>query len=196
MIASYNKADRKAPRFRQSIASLLNKDLYKQFYEKYPEYKKYSEEQIKEVVTTYNEVMYNTVINHRDGIELPESLGYIFIGSCKAPIKKNVDYGKSETTGVSVINRNLGSDSYLAKIFYTNFEHKYRFKHRKLWKFKGGREFTKAVSEAYKEDWPKYIVVENYVKISSLYREAKIKHKRMKKNNLAVPDKYNEFDFD
>lgn len=196
MIRSYNKADKKGPRFRQSGINLLNKDLYSEFYKKYPEYKKYSGDILREIVNTYNEFMYKAVIDHRDGIELPESLGYVFIGSCKAPIKKNIDYGKSNNLGVAIINRNLSSDSYLAKIFYTNFEQKYKFKHRRLWKFKGGRDFTKSVSAAYKEDWPKYVVVENYVKISSLYREAKIKHKRMKKNNLPIPDMYNEFDID
>lgn len=196
MMRSYNKADKKAPRFTQSSISFLNKDLFKKFYDKYPKYKDYSEEDIRNVINTYNELLSEAAISNRDGVELPEGLGYIFIGSCKAPIKKNIDHSKSAIAGVPVINRNLGSDSYLAKIFYTNYEHKYKFKHRKLWKFKGSRNFTQAVSKAYKEEWPKYIVVENYVKISSLYKETRLRHKSIERSKATISDAYNEFDLD
>lgn len=196
MSRPYKKVDKTAPRFRPSSATLLTSEFYNRFYKKHPEYRKYSKAVLKTVIKTFNGFLQQGVIDNRDGVELPESLGYVFLGSCKPPIKENLNHQKSGELGVPVVNRNLNSDSYLAKLFYTNYEQKYRFKNRDLWKFKGCRKFTNSVSEAYVEKWPNYIVVENYVKISSLYRESKIHEKRMRKRTTPVPDDYNEFHLD
>jgi len=197
MITAIKAPDRKAPRFRETTISLLNKYILSSFREKHPEYSAVSNDQLKKIIETFNGFLWQTVINNRDGIELPEGLGNVFVGSCKTPRKENIDHNKSTKHGVKVINRNLATDGYLAKIFYTNHEARYKFRFRKLWRFKGVRQFTRKVSVTYKDEWPKYIVVEDFQRISNLVR----KHKRnaMHEKLIAqdvVPQTYNEFDMD
>jgi hypothetical protein len=125
---------------------------------------------IKKIIITANKAIADTVIDTRDGIELPERLGYVFLGTCLPKIRKNVDF-KTTSHYLKVIqHRNWESDNYLAKIFYTNYENKYKFKFHELWGFKGCRDFTKAVGIEYPKNWKKYIQVDHTLKISKLYR--------------------------
>lgn len=192
-----SQLDRKAPRFRQTCVRLLNSKMVKRFREKYPQYSHYSDQNILDAILVFNGMLWQAVIEHRDGVELPEGMGNVFIGSCKSPKKFNRDHNQSNLLGVDVANRNLGSDGYLAKIFYTNCKTKYRFRNRNLWMFKGDRKFTNAVSRTYREEWPKYIVVEDYKKISTFFTNQRIQ--RYRENVISgrkVADDYNEFDLD
>lgn len=185
--------DRKAPRFRQKTFSLLNDDFYKAYKAKNP-HSQIDVKTFKSVIEGFNKKMLQAVLDNRDGVELPESLGYVFIGSCKTPKKENIDYKKSTELGQIVYKRNLGSDGYLAKIFYTNYTTKYNFANKQLWSFKGVREFTNAVSKVYSEEWPKYIVVEDYQKVSALFKS--YKHREKSESKTVIPENYNEFELD
>lgn len=185
------------PRFRQTAMGLLNSDVYSEFSKKHPEHSKYTQEHFEKIINTYNGMLQDVIINEREGVELPEGLGYIFIGSCKPTIKENVDISKSLQVGKKVMNRNLATDGYVCKIFYTNYEGKFRFAHRNLWKFKGARHFTRTLSKVYREEWPKYIVIEEYMKISSLVRKYQQDERRRKiTENQTLSDNYKEFDID
>ena len=185
------------PRFRQTSLGLLNSKVYSEFLKKYPEHSQYTQELFEKIVNNYNDMIQDVIINERDGVELPEGLGYVFIGSCKPTVKENVDVIKSNKTGKKILNRNLATDGYVCKIFYTNYESKFKFAHRGLWKFKGVRQLTRKVSKVYREDWPKYVVVEEYMKISSLVRKYQ-KDAIRKKISESKPftDDYKEFDID
>lgn len=188
--------DKKGPRFRQQTMGVCNAKTFKAFYKKFPQHKKCSNKLLTEIIFTFNGLLREAVVEDRDGIELPEELGTIFIGSCKPTFSENRNYGKSNEVGVRVPNRNLGSDGYLAKIFYSNFENKYKFKHRQLWKFKGSRDFTQHVSRIYREEWPRYLVIEEFMKISALLRSYKKDNLRMRNRAIEVSESYNEFDLD
>src|SRR3954467_4875227 len=127
--------DLNAPRFRPKKHNILNNAFCQRFREKYPKHKDLSNEQIKEVVKTINHSIWQEVINSRDGVELPEQLGYLFIGTCPRKINDNTDYKKSMTFGIKTQNKNWESDQYVAKIFYTNYETKYHFRFHELWGF-------------------------------------------------------------
>ena len=89
-------------------------------------------------------------------------------------------------------SQNWESDQYIAKIFYTNFETKYRFKNHELWGFKGVRDFTRNVGKTYPLQWKKYLMVDNMMKISRLFRKEKYKeYKKNETDNLL--DDYDEF---
>ena len=90
-------------------------------------------------------------------------------------------------------HRNFESDNYVAKIFYTNYAGKYKFRHRELLQFKGIREFTRGVSEAYPENWKKYVQVENFEKINKLFKRLKSRRYYVNKTAHDILD-YNEFD--
>jgi len=192
----FKKPDVKAPRFRAKKLGLLNQKFYEAFKKKFPKYNDIPNEQIRAIVREYNTQLWNAAIEYRDGVELPESLGNVFVGTCNSPkIKYNSDFGKSIKDNVLTRIKNYESDGYLAKIFYTNYASKYSFVFRDLWEFKGTRDFTRKVSEVYPENWKKYIVVENDLLISKLYKKARIKNFAIDAPQ-TVNENYNEFNLD
>lgn len=191
----YKKPDVKGPRFRKERYNLLDMSFFKEFREEFPEYKNISDKDLRNIIEKFNENLWTEVIVNRNGIELPEGLGYLFIGSCPPPSGKNIDAPNSLKYGKQLKNTNLNSDGFLAKIFYSSFASKYKYEFRKLWRFKGCRSFTRATSKAYRENWKLYVQVDKRVMISKLYSKS-IKRdimKRLAKNKL---DNYNEFDLD
>jgi hypothetical protein len=192
MMKSFKKPDLNAPRFRPKRVNLLNKDLYDRFLEKFPEHEGISLQQFKEIISTFNGNLYQGIIDNRDGVELPDGLGYIFMGSCPPTKKQNVDVKKSLHYGVVANHKNWDSDNKLLKIFYTNRPSKYPFQNKQVWAFKGVKQFRKAASEAFKTDWSKYIVVDNTRKISSMYARMR-KKDYVTSQSVKVPEGWDEF---
>jgi hypothetical protein len=191
----FKKPDLNAPRFRAKRTSILNESLYLKFKEKYPQYKDISNSTLKSIIVTFNKRIWENAIGNRDGTELPEELGYIFIGTCMPPKKYNVDYIKSKELNQNVKHRNFESDNFIAKIFYTNFISKYRLQDRELWQFKGERDFTRAVAKHYPENWKKYVQVENFTAINVLFKNKKYKQQMLANTEFHTKD-YNEFELD
>jgi hypothetical protein len=191
----YKKPDLNAPRYRPTKLNLTNVDFYNKFIEDNPKHALVTIDQFKNIIETFNGLIWKTVINERDGIQLPEQLGYIFIGTCPRKISDNTDYKKSEFYGVKVQNKNWESDEFIAKIFYTNFETKYRFRNHELWGFTGLRDFKRSVASEYPKEWKKYIQVENKLRISRLFRMEKFKHFKTEETADLLKD-YDEFNLD
>lgn len=195
MVKKFNKPDLNAPRYRPKKLNLTNQDFYNKFIADSPKFASVSIDQFKEVISTFNGMIWENVVASRDGVELPEQLGFLFIGTCPARKKESVDYKRSMVYGVRIQNRNWESDNYLAKIFYTNFETKYRFKNHELWMFDGVRDFKRTVAKTYPLEWKKYVVVDNKKKISKIFRIHR--YKALKKNETAVLlEDYDEFNLD
>lgn len=190
---SIRKPDLKAPRYRPRRYDILNKEFCQKFREHHPQYKDVSDETIKNIVKAFNSKIVEKVIELRDGVELPEGIGYIFIGSCPRLIRENINYGLSITLEQKLHNLNLQSDRYTAKIFYTNFSNKYKFRHRDLWGFSGTRVFKRAVAKTYPELWKQYLVVDNWVKVSKLFKKHKYKNEKQLETSLRL-EEYDEFD--
>lgn len=191
MAKEFKKPDLNAPRFRPKRLNLTNKDFYNKFIEEHPKHAHLTFDQFKQVITLFSGKIWESVIKDRDGVELPEQLGYIFIGSCPRK-KSNVDFKKSNEYGVVLQHQNWESDDYAAKVFYTNYETKYRFKHHELWGFKGVRDFTRSLAKEYPQNWKRYLAVDNMMKVSRLFR--KEKYKEFKKNQTDILlDDYDEF---
>lgn len=194
MSKTYKKPDLNAPRFRPKKLNITNKESYEKFISENPKYAFLTINQYKEIITVFNGKIWETVIKEREGIELPEQLGYLFIGSCPRKKFDNTDYKKSEHYGVKLQSQNWESDQYVAKIFYTNFETKYRFKHHEMWGFKGLRDFTRGVAKTYPIEWKKYIMVDNLMKVSRLFRREKFKQSK-KVETVLLLENYDEFNF-
>lgn len=190
---TFKKPDLNAPRYRPKKYNILNADFYERFITKNPRYKNVSLAQVKEIITVFNGEIYNEVINTRDGVELPEQLGYVFIGTCQRKISDNPNYKESLHYGVKTQNKNWESDQYLAKIFYTNFETKYRFRFHELWGFTAVRDFKRSVAQTYPTEWKKYVVVDNLTKVSKLFRKEKYKAFKRNETQIKLED-YDEFD--
>jgi hypothetical protein len=187
----YKKPDLNAPRYRPKKLNLTNIDFYNQFVKDNPKYSSLSHNDFKKIISTFNGRIWEKVIEERDGVELPEQLGYVFIGTCPRK-KSNVDFDKSARYGVKLQNQNWESDNYTAKIFYTNFETKYKFKHNDLWGFVGIRDFKRNVGKTYPKEWKKYLMVDNMTKISRLFRKQQFKDLKNIEASILLED-YDEF---
>ena len=188
----FNKPNLNAPRFRAKKEIILTKELYKEFLEKHSEYKNLSYEAFKEIILTYNKNLYEGVIENRNGVMLPEGLGYLFIGTCPPGKKKNIDFEKSTKYGVIASHKNWDSDNNLMKIFLTNSKLRYHIPNRQLWAFDAVREFKRSASQAYKEEWAKYVKVDSFRKIASLFKQTR-KKQFLSRNKESAPKGYDEF---
>jgi len=190
----YKKPNLNAPRFRPKKLNLTNVDFYNKFIDENPKHSTLTLKQFKDIIGTFNGAIWNSVISNRDGVELPEQLGFLFIGSCPRK-KSNVDFKKSEHYGVVIQNQNWESDQFIAKIFYTNFETKYRFRNHELWAFKGVRDFTRKVGQTYPQEWKKYVQVDDLVRVSKLFRMEKFIQTKKEEVSMLLKD-YDEFNLD
>ena len=189
----FKKPDVKAPRFRPEVYNVLNKEFFDLFRKKYPRYKNMDNDSLKKIVKTFNRYIFQTVIDTRDGIELPESLGWLFIGTCQQSKKNNIDFSKSVKYGVTVSNKNWETDGKLAKIFFTNLAPKHRVRNREFWSFRACRDFKRSVAKTYPENWNMYVRLDPLSKLETIYRKVQYKDYIKKETEKALKT-YNEFD--
>ena len=189
----FKKPDVTAPRFRPAVYNVLNKEFFESFKKKYGKYKDLDNLDLKNIIKKFNYAVYNKVIDVRDGIQLPESIGWLFIGTCQQSKKQNVNYAKSLKYGVSVSNNNWETDGKLAKIFFTNYAPKHKIKNREFWGFTACRNFKRSVAKTYPENWNMYIVVDATKKLNLTYSNAVYRDKKNKETELALKQ-YNDSD--
>jgi hypothetical protein len=163
----FNSPDLNAPRFKKKRECTLKSSFYKEVKAKHANCKKLKAEDIRTIVETFNKKVVDVVINERNGFELPQSLGYIFIGAVKITKQKVIDYKNSLKHGVLVTHKNWETDGYVSKIVYTNYKAKYRFKNAPIWGFKASRQFARDTSKAFKDKWNIYKVLDGNIKPSS-----------------------------
>jgi hypothetical protein len=171
-MANFKAPDLNAPRFRKKEITVLNSNIFKEFLKKHPKYKGQVDlKSFRKVITKYNENLKNAVIDNRDGIELPQNLGYLVVTKCERPKKgTNINYAATIKSGKYVNHRNWDSDNYLAKICYSNYSLKYRFSDRELWAFTPDKKFRQNVSKAFPELYNKYIHLTSKTRIYQLYK--------------------------
>lgn len=187
------KPNVKGPRYRPEVLQIMNKEFFDSFRQRYPKYKNLTDTDLKKIGKTFNRLIFQTVIDTRDGVQLPESIGWLFIGTCQQSKKNNIDFAKSHQYGITVSNKNWATDGKLAKIFYTNHAPKIRIRNREFWKFIACREFKRSVAKTYPENWQMYVVADPKIKIEHAYSKARYKEFKAKQTAKAL-ETYNEFD--
>jgi len=189
----FKSPDLKAPRYRPEVHTIMNKEFFESFKKQHPKYKDLDNVELRKIVKYFNNTLYQTVIDTRDGVQLPEQIGWLFIGTCQSPKKQNIDFVKSKKYGVAVTNKNWETDGKLAKIFFTSYALKHKMKNRELWKFVANRDFKRSVAKAYPENWNTYIVVDPTKKLRLETRKQYYKNVLLKQQQDGLKD-YNEFD--
>jgi len=169
-MSDFKQPDLSAPRFRERTKTVLTKALYKQFIEKYPQHEKHGEDLFRKVVNEFNGKLWEATIQYRDGIELPESLGYLMVAKCDRTQRENIDFANSVKYGKKVTHRNWDSDNYIAKICYTNYCLKYRFADRELWGFEAVRQYARSVSHNFAEMYNNYVHLTHSIRLNMLYK--------------------------
>ena len=188
----FRKPDVKAPRFRPEVYNILSQEFFSKFKEKYPKYKNLDNKDLRKIAKTFNNLVYQKVIDTRDGVQLPESIGWIFIGTCEQSKKENIDFAKSNKYGVTVTNKNWETDGKLAKIFFTNHAPKHKMKNAEFWSFVACREFKRSVAKTYPENWNMYVAVDPTKKLRLIYQNTVFKNMFKAKQDKAL-ENYNEF---
>ena len=189
----FKKPDVTAPRFRTAVYNILNKEFFKKFKQRYPKYKNLIDSDIRNIIKKFNTLVYQNVIEKRDGIQLPNQVGWLFIGSCQESKKRNINFAKSLKYGVTVTNNNFDTDGKLAKIFFTNFAPKHKMKNREFWSFVACREFKRNVAKNYCDNWNMYMAIDSTKKLNTAYNKEYFKDKIKKETEKALIN-YNEFD--
>jgi hypothetical protein len=189
----FKKPNVKASRYRPEVITLLNKEFFENFKKAHPKYKNLDNKLLRKIIKRFNQIVYQTVIDTRDGVQLPEQLGWLFIGTCQRSKKDNIDYAKSKKYGVKVTNNNWETDGKLAKIFFTNYAPKHKMKNREFWGFTACREFKRSVAKTYPENWNIYVPVLSKAKIDKVYNSIMYKDylNKVEKTTLKT---YNEFE--
>jgi hypothetical protein len=189
----FKKPDVKGPRFRPETKNILTKDFFILFKKKYPKYKTIDNIELRKIIKKFNQVVYQTVIDNRDGIQLPEQIGWLFIGTCQQSKKENIDYAKSLKYGLRVSNKNWESDGKLAKIFFSNHAPKHKIKNREFWSFVACREFKRSVAKQYPENWQMYVEANPQTKLQYTYGRSLYKNLKLKNKEKEI-HKYNDFE--
>jgi hypothetical protein len=193
-MSSFKKPDVKAPRFRPKVHKIDEDAFYKEFIKKHPKYSQKKIKELKKILRQCNEELWKAAIDNRDGIDLPQSMGNIFIGACRnTKSKRNIDFNRSMQEQATVYNRNMNEDGLLCKIFYSNKHVKYKVADRQIWQFIACRKFKRATSKAFAENWYNYYKMDSTVKIAKMYEDVRKKNKSILFTNRALPT-YNEFD--
>jgi|688.fasta_scaffold258766_2 hypothetical protein len=188
------KPDLNAPRFRKTSCNILNAEFIENLKLKFPQYEHLTSDEIKNIIHCFNENVWKTVIEERDGVELPSQIGHMFIGTCPAAKKRyNMDMKTSLEYMQKIKHRNWESDQHIAKIFFTTFANKYRFKNHELWAFDATRDFSRTVSATYPTNWKKYVEVDPRMKISKVFNRDNYYREREESAKDLLQD-YNEFD--
>ncbi|HPQ79913.1 MAG TPA: hypothetical protein PLG47_05635 [Candidatus Dojkabacteria bacterium] len=169
-MTTFRKPDLSAPRYRPKNKMVLTKELYKSFIEKYPQHKNLNYDMFKKIIGEFNGKLQKAVIDNRDGVALPENLGYLLIARCDKAKSENIDFVASVKYGKKVNHLNWDSDNFLAKICYTNYSLKYRFRDRELWSFAPVKQFKTQVAGSFPELYNKYIHLSTSVRLSKLYK--------------------------
>ena len=190
-----NTPDLNAPRYRYDFKRTLTPEHIKKFKEKYPKYKDYDTKQLIKAISIYNELIYKEVIDYRDGIELPSTLGNIFIGMTGVPKKPIEAFHKSAKLGIKVFYKNHETDGMLSKIFYSNYGSKYKFANKQLWSFTATRKFKRDTSKEVRKNYKKYIIVNTQAYVSQLFNTLRCKHHMTQKTKEQFQT-YDEFQLD
>ena len=189
----FKKPDVKAPRFRPETKNILTKEFFILFKKKYSKYKTIDNIELRKIIKKFNQVVYQTVIDNRDGVQLPEQIGWLFIGTCQQSKKENIDYAKSLKYGLRVSNKNWESDGKLAKIFFSNHAPKHKIKNREFWSFVACREFKRSVAKQYPENWQMYVEANPQTKLQYTYGRTLYKNVILKNTEKEL-QKYNDFE--
>jgi len=186
--------DINAPRFKKTYMNVINKDFLNEFKELHPEYKDMKEfENVKTssaLAVKLNDYICKHVIENRDGIDLPERLGVVFVAS-KKPKTNITDLGESIKHKQIVKNLNLETNGLRSTILYSKHTRNHGITISTVWSFFPCRNFKRAVSKAFRKNYLMYRRIERKYEIEKLFKERKgITVER----DIRVYKSYNEFE--
>lgn len=173
-MSNFKEPDRKAPRYRPQRDMVYSNSFFKEFYEKHPGLKHLSKAKIRLIVREFNKKIVEECCLYRDGVELPEGLGFIFVASIKMKDRTDlVDYAKSIKYKKKILHKNHDTNGYVGKIMYTVVPAKYKIKDASIWSLVASRNFKNAMKRVYSSNYNRYHNITG-MKPSALYHKIRV----------------------
>ena len=180
------------PRHRKKRSSILTYKFINEFIAKYPVFKDLKKKEwrkiVRSIIEDFHELIWKEIIENRNGVELPNGIGYCYVGVC-TPKRRPIDHANSLKYNTLIRERNLNTDGKLGKICYTNSVLKYRFENQQIWCFEASRNFKRQFAKEFPENYMNYIILDSSNRIKNTFKKSEY---IFKKKNI-VPDDYEEF---
>jgi len=148
--------NRKAKRARTKSLQVLDVTRLRKFHLLFPEYKKVTQKEFHQVMRVFHEELIDDIVDNRDGVILPNNLGFLQILSFKYKNVKRVDYAKSIKYGKRFYFKNWDTDGYLGKVIYKSFFKNRGIKFYNFWIFELVRPAKNKISAAFRENYQSY----------------------------------------
>jgi hypothetical protein len=147
------------PRVKKDYTRVMNAKALEEFVNEYPEYAGITLKELNAILGKFHQNLAQEVIDKREGIALPERLGYLIIASFKRPTsRKIVNWGESRKQGKLVYHMNWDTDNRIGKIVYRREKVNFGAL-TNIWGFTATKCFTTAMSVAFRKQYNKYIFV-------------------------------------
>jgi hypothetical protein len=92
---------------------------------------------------------------------------------------------------------NWETDGTIGKIFFSNYNVKYKIRDREIWAFNAVRQFKREFAKVYPENWKTYLSIDKTKPVSQLYfnpRKYVDRNPEIKTDDFLLSI-YNEFEF-
>lgn len=170
---TYRVPDLHARRYRRPAAGTVNAAMFAHLRSQIPALVQVSDPALRKLLRDVNQTLWETMIQHPDGVELPSETGHLFLAACPARRADSIDYKASQALKQLVRQRNFESDGFLAKIFFSTTETRYLWKHHELWGFAACKNFRHAVGQQFPRQWQMYARIEPDKKLKNTFHQQK-----------------------
>ena len=85
-MSTYHEPNKKGPRFRRNFKRVLNQEFFKRLRKEYPDLM-LSVKDVHKIIETFHELCREVISTNRDGLELPEQLGHVFVAAFKINLR-------------------------------------------------------------------------------------------------------------
>ncbi len=192
MEISFRAPDVKAPRFRPPTKRILNRNVYNEFLEKFPEHKGLLYKEFETIIRTFHKNLVQGIADNRAGVDLPERMGRLIIISCARPKNGMIDMKASMDAGKVIKHKNWDSHHRLMKIIYSNADNQYMMKNKAIWYLNLIRPNKKTLSDAFRNYPTRYIPVQPKEKLQKILEKEQRTYRIQARDNEAP--KHDEFD--
>jgi len=176
-------------------------EFYNKLKEEHPELRKYTNQQILKYIEDFNFLLADTIIDYRDGVQLPANMGLLMV--CTMGKRTNsIDHKKSAELGVEVRMLNEHSDGYGGGIYYSTCMPKenqvknvHMYKNCQYWTMEPSFKLKQQIKDAYIENWKKYHMVSKRRRYEDLVENSYHKQMKNKQDIKQIKDTYDEFHF-
>lgn len=158
------KLDPKAPRYRSESTTIATAKFFQKFFKEHPEWKpfrkQFTDAKLKEMIRFVNVDLRQKAIDNRDGVYLPQQMGWIYLGTIKEP-KRRINAKLSNELGYNVNYTNNHTDGKMLKIVHSSGHRSFKYENKDLFRFYAADDFKEHASKEFSKKYMIYFPMEN-----------------------------------